>query len=170
MANQEKPTDSETKKVEDENSETQQQQQQQNETPANVKEEAPVEVTPLEEDRPQCTKRGSVLLKAHRLILASCSPLIRKIFDSSSNDVLTIHFPGMYFVCRFDVVGGFRGEFYVRFARFLIPKRTLTLVLLLTGRFLTDRRTLSHLTAALQVRRFTPGLIIYVFVVWSLLC
>lgn len=44
-------------------------------------------------------KRSKILLKAHRLILASCSPLIRKILDNniscSSLDNLTIFFPGM---------------------------------------------------------------------------
>lgn len=42
-------------------------------------------------------KKSKILLKAHRLILASCSPLIRKILDSNGNnsmDNLTIYFPG----------------------------------------------------------------------------
>lgn len=44
-------------------------------------------------------KKSKILLKAHRLILASCSPLIRKILDNniscSSLDNLTIYFPGI---------------------------------------------------------------------------
>lgn len=46
-------------------------------------------------------KKSKILLKAHRLILASCSPLIRKILDNSVNnsmDNLTIYFPGKYFL------------------------------------------------------------------------
>lgn len=42
-------------------------------------------------------KKSKILLKAHRLILASCSPLIRKILDNNVNnsmDNLTIYFPG----------------------------------------------------------------------------
>lgn len=44
-------------------------------------------------------KKSKILLKAHRLILASCSPLIRKILDNNVNvnsDNLTIYFPGEY--------------------------------------------------------------------------
>lgn len=46
-------------------------------------------------------KKSKVVLKAHRLILASCSPLIRKIFDNNgpAADVLTIHFPGTTNLC-----------------------------------------------------------------------
>ncbi|KAL0268963.1 UNVERIFIED_CONTAM: hypothetical protein PYX00_010723 [Menopon gallinae] len=43
-------------------------------------------------------KKSKILLKAHRLILASCSPLIRKILDNNvnvSSDNLTIYFPGI---------------------------------------------------------------------------
>ncbi|EEB16575.1 ken, putative [Pediculus humanus corporis] len=43
-------------------------------------------------------KKSKILLKAHRLILASCSPLIRKILDNNithSIDNLTIYFPGI---------------------------------------------------------------------------
>lgn len=61
---------------------------------------------PASPDPPECSQSPIVksnrsrttLLKAHRLVLASCSPLIRKIFDTNATaDNLTLHFPGKLF-------------------------------------------------------------------------
>lgn len=67
-----------------------------------VKEEISTNKTDCDKERDlnrKKVKKSKILLKAHRLILASCSPLIRKILDNNithSIDNLTIYFPGNY--------------------------------------------------------------------------